>query len=452
MLLKILLGLIGLGLVVFVHELGHFIAARLSGIDVEAFSIGWGRPLFSKTIGGVEYRVGVFPVGGYCRMRGEAEFREAITKGHTEIPRDRGTFYGAAPLRRIFTALAGPAANVLFAVLLLSVVWGVGFEVKTLGNRIVLVSDLDSSARYPADEAGLRTGDRIVAVDGKKTTNYLEIQEAIAPRAERPLSISIQREGQVLDLSVTPALDTATGAGRIGVFFWTDPVVAAVAPGSTAAIAGLQSGDRLLAANGRSLPYSVALTKILEERPSVLSLDVERGGRRETRSLVLSYADDGSTDLGLEFETIQFRTPRLSPGRALLTGAAETAKTFMLSLDSLTLLFRGVDLTKAVSGPVRITYMVGDIATEGFGRGLGAGFMAVANFLALISIALCIMNLLPIPALDGGLILLFIFELLTRRPLHPKAIYVFQLVGTTLIFGLLLFSVFGDILFLFGVH
>jgi regulator of sigma E protease len=96
--------------------------------------------------------------------------------------------------------------------------------------------------------------------------------------------------------------------------------------------------------------------------------------------------------------------------------------------------------------------MVGDIATEGFGRGLGAGFMAVANFLALISIALCIMNLLPIPALDGGLILLFIFELLTRRPLHPKAIYVFQLVGTTLIFGLLLFSVFGDILFLFGVH
>jgi len=107
-------------------------------------------------------------------------------------------------------------------------------------------------------------------------------------------------------------------------------------------------------------------------------------------------------------------------------------------------------LTKAVTGPGRITYMVRHIAAEAVGQGYGAGFTAIASFLSLISISLCIMNLLPIPALDGGLIILFVIELITRKPLHPKAVYWFQMLGALFIFSLLIFSVFGDILFLFG--
>jgi regulator of sigma E protease len=123
-----------------------------------------------------------------------------------------------------------------------------------------------------------------------------------------------------------------------------------------------------------------------------------------------------------------------------------------MSVQSLSLLFRGVDLTQAVSGPVRITLMLGDAAAEGFGQSFGLGIRTMANFLALISIALCIMNLLPIPIVDGGMIVLFFIEWIRRKPLNSKVIYVFQTVGVVIIFSLMAFALFGDILFLAGNH
>jgi len=236
----------------------------------------------------------------------------------------------------------------------------------------------------------------------------------------------------------------------VGVYFWSDPVIETVKTGSPAAIAGLLPGDLIVSANGKPIPYTVALNQVLKDRPTVLSLEINRQGSLLRKDVVLSYADDGSVNLGVDFKVLQFHTPRLSIPRAIQKGTVETWKALTVSVKSLTLLFKGIDLTKAVSGPVRITYMVGEVATESFGQGVGAGLSAVGSFLALISIALCIMNLLPIPALDGGLIILFIIEAIRRKPLHPKAVYIFQMVGTTVIFGLLIFSVFGDILFLFG--
>ncbi|MDR2101140.1 MAG: site-2 protease family protein [Treponema sp.] len=447
-LIKIVLGLLGLGVVVFVHELGHFLAARLVGIGVEAFSIGWGNPIFKKKIGDVEYRIGMFPIGGYCKMRGENEFQEAYENSRNAISPVKGTFYGTPPLGRIVVSFAGPFFNLIFAILVFSVIWGIGFEVTTLENRIVLVSDINEGERYPADAGGLLTGDRIVEINGKPIANYHDIQENIAVNPEKTLALKVEREGEKLDLLVTPELDKSTGAGKIGVYFWTDPVVSAVAAGSPAAVAGLKEGDRILKVNGKDFPYTVALLRILQDQPPVLSLEAERDGRPFTTDLVLSYTDAGAGDMGLIYKTIQYRTPVLNPVAAILKGAGETWKTFVVSLRSLTLLFRGIDLTQAVSGPVRITYMVGDIAAEGFGQSFGAGVSSMANFLALISIALCVMNLLPLPVLDGGMILLFLFEAVKGRPLPPRAIYAFQAVGVVLIFGLMIFAVFGDILFL----
>jgi regulator of sigma E protease len=446
--IKILLGLIGLGVVVFVHELGHFLAARLVGIDVEAFSIGWGKPLLKKKIGEVEYRLGMFPIGGYCKMKGENEFQEAYENKSNSIAQTKGTFYGVSPIRRIIVSFAGPFFNLLFAVLVFSVIWGIGFEVNTLDNRIVLVSDINPDERYPADEGGLKTGDRIVTIKGSPIANYHDIQEQIATNPEKNLPLKIQRDGKTLDLTVRPSLDKSSGAGKIGVYFWSEPVIRSVAEGSPGAIAGLRSGDRITRINGEDFPYTVALFKILRTQPPVLSVEFEREGRPLETDIVLSYSDAGAADIGLSYNTLQFHTPRLSPVGALVKGSRETWKTFVLSIKSFALLFKGIDLTQAVSGPVRITYMVGDIATEGFGQSVGAGFSSMANFLALISIALGIMNLLPLPVLDGGLIVLFIIEIIKRKPLHPKLISTFQTVGVVLIFGLMLFAVFGDILFL----
>jgi regulator of sigma E protease len=448
LIIKIILGLAGLGIVVFVHELGHFLAARLAGIDVEAFSIGWGKPILKKKIGAVEYRIGMFPIGGYCKMRGENDFQENSEKKQEEISWPKGCYYGTSPLRRVAVCFAGPLFNLIFAVLVYSIIWGIGFEINTLENRIVLASDISPGESYPADEAGLRSGDRIIRIDGKETANYHDIQEAIALNPEKDLSVTLERGGKTEELRVRPRLDKSTGAGKIGVYFWTDPVIAEIAAGSPASIAGLEKGDRILKVNGLDFPYSAAMLKILRESPALLHLEYERDGSARSTDIVLSYTDGVPQDIGVSYSTIRYHTPSYSPPAALAKGAAETWKTFVVSLKSLSLLFRGIDLAQAVSGPVRITYMVGDVAAEGFGQSFGAGISSMVNFLSLISVALCVMNLLPLPVLDGGMILLFIIEAARGHPLRPKTIYAFQTVGIVLIAGLMLFAVFGDILFL----
>jgi regulator of sigma E protease len=440
------LGILGLGVVVLVHELGHFLAARLVGIDVEAFSIGWGRPILKKKVGTVEYRLGMFPLGGYCKMRGDNEFQEAWENRKNAVAPDPATFLGAAPFRRIIVALAGPFFNLVFAVLVLSVIWGTGFEVTTLDNRIILASEISEDQQYPADEAGLKTGDRIIGVNGKKTAYYHDIQENIAVNPDKNLVLSVERDGSVLDLEVRPSLDKSTGAGRIGVYFWTDPVISAVT--GPAAAAGLAEGDRIVRVNGEEIRHSMGMMKILEQKPPELTVEYERNGGIAETVLIPAYTENGEVDLGISYGIVQYRNPSLNPFAALVKGTQETWKTFIVSIRSLALLFRGIDLTQAVSGPVRITYLAGDIAAEGFGQSLGTGIRSMANFLSLISISLCVMNLLPLPILDGGMILLFIIEAICRKPLNPRAINVFQTVGVVLIFGLMLFAVFGDIRYL----
>ncbi|MDR2177121.1 MAG: RIP metalloprotease RseP [Treponema sp.] len=445
MLWKILLGFAGLGIVVFVHELGHFLAARFVGIDVEAFSIGWGKPILKKKIRGVEYRIGLFPLGGYCKMKGDNEFQEAWEKKRDSIIPSPGSFFNAGPFRRILVSFAGPFFNLIFAVLVFSVIWGLGFEANTLENRIILASDMGDGEGYPADSAGLRTGDRIIAVNGAETPYYHDVRERISTNPEKNLSLLVERDGERLVLSIKPDLDKQTGAGKIGVYFWTDPLVENVT--GAAAAAGLQSGDRILRANGTDIPHTLALAKILEGNPPSLELEYDRNGAEGKATLVPLYTEAGA-ETGLSYRSLRYRAPPLSLPAALARGIGETWKTLVVSLESLSLLFKGIDLTQAVSGPLRITYMTGDIAAEGFAEGIGTGLSSLANFLALISIALCVMNLLPLPVLDGGAIVLYLIEAVKRKPLHPRTVNAFQTVGVVLIFGLLIFAVFGDILFL----
>ncbi|GHV13691.1 zinc metalloprotease [Spirochaetia bacterium] len=444
--MKIILGLVGLGVVVFIHELGHFLAARLVGIEVEAFSIGWGKPILKKKVGAVEYRLGMFPLGGYCKMRGENEFQEAWENRKNAIEPVPGTYFGVSPFRRIIMAFAGPFFNLIFAVLVLSVIWGTGFEVNTLDNRIILASEI-AGEQYPADEAGLKTGDRIVGVNGKETRYYHEIQENIAVNPDKNLALVVERDGAAMNFEVRPSLDKSTGAGRIGVYFWTDPVINAVT--GPAAAAGLAEGDRILRVNNADISHTMGILKIMEQNPQELTIDYERNGITAQTVLIPAYGENGAADLGISYGIVQYRNQPLNPFAALVKGTEETWKSFVVSIRSLALLFKGIDLTQAVSGPVRITYMAGDIAAEGFGQSFGTGIRSMANFLSLISIALCVMNLLPLPILDGGMILLFLIEAIFRKPLNPRAINAFQTVGVVLIFGLMLFAVFGDIKYLF---
>jgi regulator of sigma E protease len=451
LIVKIALGLLGLGIVVFVHELGHFLAARWMGIGVEAFSIGWGKPILKKKIGDVEYRLGMFPVGGYCKMRGENEFKEAWENNASGVEPVKGTFLGASPWRRIVVSFCGPFFNMVFAALVLSFIWGIGFEVKTQDNKIVLASELKDGNSYPADQIGLKSGDRIIKIDGNEINYYHEVLRNIAVNPGKPLPITVERQGETINFLATPELDKSTGAGILGVLSWADSVVADVVPDSNAAIAGLEPGDRIIRVNGEPVTNTVDVLKALESQgpetnSTMAVIDYVRNGVEA--STKVAYSRENEEKMGIIFPHVQYRTPNLSPPAALAKGVLESWNTLVISLRSLGLLFKGIDLTKAVSGPIRITYMVGEVATEGFGRGFGTGLRSMGDFLALISVALCIMNLLPLPILDGGLIVLSVVEMVRRKPLHPKAINAFQTVGVVIIFSLMAFAIFGDIQYL----
>jgi regulator of sigma E protease len=470
--LKIILGLIGLGIVVFVHELGHFIAARLAGIDVEAFSIGWGKPILKKKIGTVEYRLGLFPLGGYCKMRGDSDYKVIWDNKKNGIEPEPGTFFAAKPWKRIIAAFAGPLFNFFFAILALSVIWGRGKETVTWENRIVLVADIDGQS-YPSDKSGLLTGDRIITINGKQINNYRDMHENIALNPDKDLSLTVLRDGRQHNLTVRPTLDKS-GAGRIGVYPWINPVVQAVSAGSPAEKALLQPGDRILGIQQETpvdgeeiaqqemlageeiayeeLPYTVAFLRIFKDKqPEDFSVIFERDGITQTAEFRNITFISGQPDLGIEYPSIYFKTPVLSPPAALAAGCREAARTFAISAKSLGLLFKkNIDHTQAVSGPARITYMLGDIAAGGFSRDAATGFMYALGFLSLISIALCLMNLLPLPILDGGMIILYLVEMIKREPIHPKVVSVFQTAGMVIIFGLMVFAAFSDVLFFIG--
>ncbi len=453
MIINILIGLIGLGIVVTVHEFGHFIAARLTGIEVEAFSIGWGKPFFRHKFKKTEFRLSAVPVGGYCKMKGEEMFKRAVDEDCQEIPKDPGSLFAATPLRRIITYLAGPGFNFIFSIISLGIIWFIGFTTYTYENKVILISDFqpaENGIEYPADTAGIKTGDRIIEINGNSVNSFYDCQNYIAKNPEKLIEIKLLRNGKTISTNLKPLLDRETGAGYIGISAWIEPVIGGVLPDSSAALAGLRQGDRIISVNGINIEHQIQLSSMIRKNPKSLNIVYERNDATETVILIPHINDNGVPIIGVTFEGIEIQSPRLNIFQSIGKGAVETFTTLGLSIKGIGLLFKGINIREAVAGPVKLTYYMGEVASSGFKTSISQGLINFFRFMSLISVALGFMNLLPIPVIDGGMIVFNIVELITGKPPKTRSLYRYQMIGSFLILLLLLLAIFSDLSFIFS--
>ncbi len=446
---KFLIGLPVLGIVVFIHELGHFIAAKLCGVSVESFSIGWGPVLLHKKFGTTDYRLSAIPIGGYCGMKGEHAFREAYEKKLSSVPKEEGSLFAAHPFKRMLIAFAGPFANLLLAAAALAMISGLGRTYYTTDNRVVPVYRLEPSDESPARTAGLQIGDRILQINGEKTANFADIQQIIALHPEESLTMMIERGGEQLSTTIRPSLNKKTGAGQLGIYRYVPLEIASVRKDSVADLAGIKAGDRLTGIDGTALDNQMALIYFFRDYTQKTALfELIRGGERIELPVNLVRTENGSVDLGLNWAYITVNEEGTGFIASLRQGMVQTGELTAVTLKSLGLLFKGVSMTDAVAGPVRISSMIGSLAADGFSENTRAGFVNIAEIVAVICVSLFLMNLLPIPILDGGLIFTAFIECIVRRQIPPRVLYYLQFVGFAFIAVLFFFALWADILYI----
>ena len=429
----ILLGLISIGILIFIHELGHFLAARAAGIRVEVFSIGWGKGLLSFTWKETRIQVGWIPFGGYCKMAGDSPRDEV--KGET------GEYYSSPPQRRILVALSGPLFNYLFAALLFIMIIMIGYEINTFPSRIVLADGDDvtlATGSTPAKTAGLRDGDVIVEIDGGKIRNWDDVTENIVRNALKPIEIVVDRNGETVSTTVVPALDKETGRGLIGIHPWVEPVVGEILPDEAAQRAGLRVGDYILSVDGQEIRHHVDFYNALEGKAfQDVELTVEREGSIEHIMLMPGKVDEYDS-AGLVFKQISYRSERYPFPVSVGMGFLKSGEAVRDTVRGILFVFSGkIRARSAVAGPAKLIYLSGVIAREGF-----TYFLQVMSY---ISIAFFIMNLIPFPALDGSHIIIALWELVARKRPNLNIIYRIQTFGFIVLIVALIFITMNDI-------
>jgi regulator of sigma E protease len=385
-----------IGVLVFVHELGHYLAARRVGVRVLKFSLGFGPRIVGFTRGDTEYCVSAIPLGGYVKMAGES----------VEDPRagKPDEFLSKTKWQRFQILIAGPAMNLLLAVVLLAVVLMQGADVPAYLDQPPVVGSVERNS--PAERAGFLPGDRIVSVAGRAVANWEQFDIAIGTRPGRELGVEIVREGRPDTINVTPDPEGRFEVGRIGVAPDVHPQVRAVLQGEPAERAGLQPGDTVLSVNGEPVAFARDLSEAIGRHPDAsIVLTIRRGG--ETLDVPVTPRRDGGVGrIGI---SIGNEMRRIEPGvlEAFRMSAERSWEMSGLILRTLWGLITGDVSPRQLMGPVGIAQLSGESAQ--------AGWVALFGLMATISLNLGLLNLLPIPVLDGGHILIMALEGVARR-------------------------------------
>ena len=415
-----------LGVLVFVHELGHFLAARRLGVRVLTFSLGFGPKLLKVRRGDTEYCVSAIPLGGYVKMAGE----------NPDDPRTGrpDEFLSKTKWERFQILIMGPAMNIILAVVVMAIVLAQGAEVPIYQDQPPVVGALTPGS--PAERAGIQRGDRILTVAGDAVDTWDDLFIAVGTRPDRDVTLTLVREGQTRSVNVRTVSETRFEIGNIGVLPDINPIVASVIAGTPAERAGLKAGDVVLAVNGERMVTRTQFIEAISRNPErEIEMTIERG-EQELRVKATPYkeADRGMLGLYVAEPTRSF-TP--GPLEAITLSVQRNIEFGGLIFKTLGGLFVGETSPRQLMGPVAIAQLSGESAE--------AGWIALFTLMASISLNLGLLNLLPIPVLDGGHILIMALEGVARRDFSMAVKEKMLLAGFVLLMMLMVTVIYNDL-------
>ncbi len=415
-----------LGVLIFVHELGHFLAARRIGVRVLTFSLGFGPKILSTRRGDTEYCISAIPLGGYVKMAGE-------TVDDPRTGRD-DEFLSKTKWQRFQVLIMGPLMNIALAVVLMWVVLLRGADVPAFLDQPPVVGVVPASS--PAAKGGIKPGDRIVRVSGREVRDWEQLSIAIGTKPGREVPIELVRDGRTMTVRVTPDAQTKYEIGDIGVLPNVHPRINAVSPGEPADKAGLKTGDKVLAVNGRVMSFSGQLSEAIAKHPAEsITVTIERGGEtRDVRVTPIQRGRKGVIGIGIQD---QIKTIQPGPVQALWMSLERNYQFGGLIFQTLAGLATRETSPKQLMGPVAIAQLSGEYAA--------AGIIALLSLMASISLNLGILNLLPIPVLDGGHIFIMALEGLARRDFSAKVKEQMLLAGFVLLMALMVTVIYNDL-------
>jgi regulator of sigma E protease len=392
---------------ILIHEFGHYATAKLLGVRVEVFSIGFGKRLLGFRRGDTDYRISAIPLGGYVKMSGENPMDERTG--------DPGEFLSHPRWHRFVIAIAGPAMNILLAVGLLTTVYMVHYEYPVYVDQPVVLGWVDQDS--PAGKAGLQVGDRITRLGDIENPTWEQAEPKIALSPNQPLDITVRRGSQTMQVPLVPEAYGISQMGYAGLVPVTPNIVTDLESGMPAEKAGIKEGDEIIAMDGKPVPAIAAMIQSLKQtKDKPVDLTVRRDGKEMTFRVQPVLTDvDGLKEqrYRIGIQSNPTKVGSLPFGEALQRSVDENKKTSLLILELVEKLVRRQVSVRTIEGPIGIGRAAGQAATE-------KGWTPLMALTAAISLNLGIFNLLPIPILDGGVIVLLLVEGLIRRDISLR--------------------------------
>jgi regulator of sigma E protease len=417
-----------LGVLVFVHELGHFLVARWHGVRVLVFSLGFGPKLFKFTRGDTEYCVSIIPLGGYVKMAGETP--------DDDTPPKPDEFFAKSKWQRFQIYIAGPAMNVVAAFLIMVGVYLYGASEPSYQRNPAVVGRVVEESS--AAKAGIQVGDRLTRIAGYDTPTWADYEKAMLLTAGREIEVVLVRQGAVRTLNLTPDVIEKYHAADLGVRPMVHMRLGTVYPGEPAEKAGLKTGDIILAINGASRDVATAIEAFKTNVGKPLTLRIRRDGV-ESDVVVTPVAKDGNAGrigVGVGYEQSTVRATGLVDAARL--SYEHNVESAGLVFKTLRGLFLGQASPKQLTGFIGIAQASGTMAAE--------GAAALFGFMAMLSMNLAILNLLPIPMLDGGHIFIMLLEGLARRDFSLRVKERLLMAGFVLVMTLMVTVIYNDLM------